>query len=545
MTTITARVIPPLIVSDSPADAVTPDTLPPPAAAPARAAPARQNSLQERAIGASRTRLNTLALSLEPRLSSSALLPDLARMTLGSAPVKTTLYQPQKRRNENFNNQVDLGPRQLDADSHLGRSHVACRHLAFEYFNGEKKADFLSAVNSKAAIKRYFGQGKLRAVNQAFNHVTGAATLRNASVVTADMFRFQLVDIVQTLRRTGQANADFLLTSGSHAMALNFQIKDQRRVCATLYDPNVTTNHYRVETANLEDLSPLRRLEIPLEGYRRKGSHAFTLHARADFFDPAKAMTNLRSHAGSNALEVMTGFIRSALNRDDPALLLELMGKAVAANPRGGATLKAMLQATDRGFPGLFEALQNGRTDAVSTWMAATRRLAGKGLLSSSDLFELFKVKATVGELSNSGLNQAIFSQRPNTVSAFMGQVTDAAVKGLLNTDQVKTIFSAPNPAHTPAIDTLWCNADLATFAAVVHQLGRSHRLKVLDSDDVKALLLGRGPEMTEDALDGASAEEIQAFAQVLKPLVDQGVLRSSDLKALFAARGYGPKRPG
>ncbi|KAF1021576.1 MAG: hypothetical protein GAK37_03454 [Pseudomonas sp.] len=64
--------------------------------------------------------------------------------------------------------------------------------------------------------------------------------------------------------------------------------------------------------------------------------------------------------------------------------------------------------------------------------------------------------------------------------------------------------------------------------------------MKVLNSDDVKALLLGRGPEMTEDALQGSSAGEIQGFAQVLKPLVDQGVLRSGDLKTLFAARGYG-----
>lgn len=539
MTTINAASSSPLFFSEQPAKSVAPEPAPVNAQKPVAPA-AMQRSLEEHALSASRTRLGTFELSNAPRSGVRA-APSSSRALPGSSAgrrvePKHQLYLPGKRRNDRLNGKVVLPHSEIDDDSSLGATHVACRHLAIEYFNSPKKAAFLDAVKNHAAIAGYFAGGTLRATNQDYLRVTGAATLSNSSVVSVDRFDAQVMDIAKAMTLNQQRNADFLVTNTDHVMALNIQIKDLGRVCLSFYDPNNTTNHCRVEGMDFKDAA-LRTITKAIAAYRNDGNHAYTLHAKTDLFSPANALANMASGSKSTPAQVMTSFMGQAFDRNDPGLLMQLIQKAVQDNRRGGPALQQALAAVDQGAPGVVLALQNGRAHIVDAWMHAVGSLAAKGLLTSSQVFELFKAQGP-GQ-PGSGLNLAMVDRKAGTVSVFLANATDTAIAGHLTPVQLKALFTAPDETGTPGIEASWNSADHKTLKAVVQQLERCQQHNLLSAADIRQTVVGDARGMNRSALSGASPDTVKAFEKTLRPLVRSGALNKDDVKSLLAAHGF------
>ncbi|MGY2291604.1 ShET2/EspL2 family type III secretion system effector toxin [Pseudomonas sp. SDO528_S397] len=538
--------LPPVAPFNPPAPSVAAQAAPaPPRQAPVSAEAASPQSLQERAISASRTQLNTLALSagtagsvvsVVPRAPSSS---GQAAHPARAAVAKDQLYEPTKRPQKNFNTQVVLPDHEGDTDTFMARTEVACRHLAFEYFSTPKKADFLQRVGSKAGIEQYFSNGRLRSANLAFNRLTGAANLHNSCVVSADAFPERIMDIAEIMTHNRTRNTDLLITSSDHVWALNIKIKEQGRVCVTLYEPNLTTNHYRVVARDFDDGKALESLDLPLHHHRMQGSHAFILHAQAPFFTSDRALESLRASQDSPPLQVLTSAIHNALDRDDPALLDQLLGKANRDHRMDRRDLKAAFESAANGVSGMAVALQNNRVQTVTTWMARVRNLALSGSLKPEDVFELCKPTVKSGGKKTNGLFLAMAGKHTPVITAFMSQVTETAARGLLTRAQVKDIFSPADSVKNLGIHTIWYQADARSMTAVVQQLQDCHQRKVLASDDIKELLLGKGPKMKKGTL---SVRDMDAFKRALQPLIDGKVLKQEDVDGLFVARGLAGK---
>ncbi|MGY2291666.1 ShET2/EspL2 family type III secretion system effector toxin [Pseudomonas sp. SDO528_S397] len=501
--------------------------------------PARQSSAQERAAIASRTHLNTVELSRLTERTSSSAAPLRLDDDFAEAPFKNELYRPSKRDNHGFNMAVTLDSREKDSDTFLGDTRVACRHLAYEYFLSPKKTRFLAAMTSERAIAMYFSGGKLRQANQGYLQLLSAATLKNSVVVSVNTFSTQLMRIARKMTQSRQSKADFLMTSSNHVMAVNVQIKENNRVCVTVYDPNNTTNHDRVEADDFNDDEALQTAELPLNARREQGNHAFTLHATHDFFRPGEALADLDLRTEPAPVQVMASFICNALDRDDPALLKQLITKASRDFFTHRSALKAALAGTELGTPGLFRALQNGRSDVVEAWMQGASNLADRKCLSKGDLFELFRAQASSGENRTDGLYMAFKGGRMNTVATYLAQVTDATRHGLLTKPQAKALFGAANRGEISGIDVLFKRADAKSLATVVEQLEQSFQRNVFSGDDVKEVLLGIGSASTAKSMATTSDRDVQALKQALQPLVTAGALLAKDVDSLFSTRGF------
>lgn len=507
----------------------------PQASSPPTSAQVKPRSLADQAATASRTRLGTVELNA----SSSSAMPGLGRSRGRSPALKNEVYQPAKRRNDDFNGKVNLAAAEVDDKGMLGGTRVYCRHLAFAYFMTPKKADFLNQVKDQAGIERFFSGGQLRAANQGVKKLRGAANLLNSSVVSAAGLSAQVIDIVQTMARSRQPIADFLITTSNHALAMNIQFKDQGRVCLTTYDPNTTTNHFRVEAKDRNDHATLASIAHCVACYSMLGNHAFTLYAKGNVFRPETALAYRQESGLSTAQKVTAAFICHALDRDDPGLINLLINNAAVENPRGGPGLKAALSATEHGFPGMYAALQNGRAHTVAAWMEGTRKLALNRMLSSNDVYELFKVQGASGGQSNRGLNVAMHAKKPSTIGAFMSQVVETAKAGVLTRAQVKDLFSAPDHSGTPSIDVFWQSGAPKVMAAVVQQLERCFRHNILNAADIKELLMGQGPEMSRTALQGTDRQALETLTGLFGALIACGALRNRDVLELASAHGY------
>ncbi|MGY2293077.1 ShET2/EspL2 family type III secretion system effector toxin [Pseudomonas sp. SDO528_S397] len=523
--------------------------------------PLRPTTLEDRKLKASQTQLSQVALTSSdtPPLesdtrarvqlnASSAKMGDLRGPNQGpSIRAKNQLYLPSKRESKNFNTQVNLHRDEIDAEPGTGSTTVACRHLAFEYFNTDKKANFLHTVRNEEAIKDYFSGGKLRSANQGIQHLVAAATDRNACVISADTLAFVVFEVGRKLKQRGESATDLMIVSSNHAMALSIQLKDRdrERVCVSFYDPNVTTNHFRVEGRGLDDLDALMQVGSPLAPYREAGSHAFTILAKEDFFKPEQLDVFLKSTRHSTRQQVLASSIHQALTRTDPTVLQKLVQTAVNEHPRGGPSLKAALAALDYGIPGMFRALQDGQIDSAVAYTKAVRSLVSKGLLSSNDLSELLKSDYSNGAFSASALYLPMSRGNTKTVGNYLDQVTDALASGELSKDHVKAQFSPHSMLNIQGLSSVWQRRDVKMLETVAQQLGKCHDRGLLDRNDIKEILsaqlppTARGAALNNDPLAFARSKDVPPLKAALRPLVDRGALQKQDVKEILAQLGF------
>lgn len=506
-----------------------------PASAGSQAKPV---SLEQRILNATRTPLNRAALERQPSVglgSSRAAMPALER----AAPkgLKSAFYLPTSHTNINLNCMVTLRPEEAEDDRPNSSSKVQCRHLAMEYFNAPKKSAYLESVNSEARLTRYFSGGKLRASQQQVTGMVSQATSRNTNMVSLDKFPEQVRDIARMLTAKRQTNADFLIVNGHHARALNVKIKDAGRVCVTLYNPNNTGNHSRLEARDCNDLDTLRQLIVHFRDLEDDG-HAFAFHARHDMFNPEQAMNYLQAGAKSTPTQVTESAMNIAFKRNDPTLTLQLVAKAVSEHPRGGRSLKEALAGTCNGFPGFFTALLDGHTSTVSAWMSQTANLAERGLLKPDEVFELFRAEGGTSNVTRAGLIGPMLKKNSAVIGQFLAQVNDAAGRGVLKRDHVKALFCTPNAVCGSGINLLFRNRDVASLNAVVEQLVRAHQQKVLSGSDVKKVLQWQKSHDRYATPPAVTARQLEELTQVMQPLVSRGAMKPDDVNQLFVAHG-------
>ncbi len=148
-----------------------------------------------------------------------------------------------------------------------GSTTVRCRHLAAMYADAPKKADFFEAVASPELMASTF-EGKLAGLSE--NHKARmAATPESAKrVVAGSELGGYLAQVAASLDAQpapleGEPRqANILINTLDHAMAIQVQRKVNAErggeyFAVSLYDPNLTTNHRRVEVAHADDLKNL------------------------------------------------------------------------------------------------------------------------------------------------------------------------------------------------------------------------------------------------------------------------------------------------
>ncbi|MGY2333947.1 ShET2/EspL2 family type III secretion system effector toxin [Pseudomonas sp. SDO5511_1_S431] len=439
-------------------------------------------------------------------------------------------YEPIGREISNFNGRVSLSRKEAE---HGGETVVWCRHLAYEYFRSEKKLDFLGAVKNEAGIKKYFSGGTLHSSNEGSEAMRDTATLLNTRVLSLDMLPTQISEIAATMIHINQKNNDFMLNSGVHSMALNIKIQNHNQVCVSFYDPNCTNSQLRIEANGAHDLQALSQLVGSLQLYRQNDqSHAFSLRATYDIFQPQQEMRFLSPGPSSTPDQLTRSAMFHAHTRRDPALAVMLLNKAVSENPRG---LKETLGQSYDGMPYLAVSLEKGHTSTVESWMKGIRKLVAPRLLTQDDVFALFKAHDGVED----GFVVPLRTRNLDTIKVFMAQVIKAADEGALRSSQAKALFSAPEPTLGSGFNHLWFHCDHEAMAVVAKQLGACYAKRILERADIKALLQGPPFDRKAAKQPAFKQEEINAFKLALQPLIDQRVLRDDDVKALFASHGF------
>jgi hypothetical protein len=183
---------------------------------------------------------------------------------------KETPYYPQKHVfGFNRNGQVSVFSK---PGSSTGKEPVLCKHLAMAYLQQKgHKRDFLKAISSPPTqkdkgIENFFSR-QMWKYNEGYESLTHAVQAEHGRIFESKDVGVYFCNIasamvVKMAGAVGPCEANVMLTLRGgdvhHALAAKVEIKDRNkregaRVCISVYDPNKTVTHVRME-ANLSEL---------------------------------------------------------------------------------------------------------------------------------------------------------------------------------------------------------------------------------------------------------------------------------------------------
>lgn len=303
------------------------------------------------------------------------LLEQARRMKLAAVHDKATPYLSNRDvLAMNLNCQVLPAPQAPDqGDAQV----VACRHFAqvFGEYAG-KKSQLMTWFSTKSRIADKFA-GKLTEIDATFAKTVREAPQASKHVVGDCEFGRYLTGVASALQTrhdlgTGESQANCLLITGKHAMALHVQRKSKAGVdyfSAKLYDPNNTANYKRVEALTPDGLSHLT-LDEMLTG--RESSLARygactgekRLYLAAVSMDPSLCPVMEKQavvpSAGRMHVALSQGIVEAARGMLEAVKKDQLLGcREKMAIVRGKCS---------DGFPGQYVAFQNGHTETVQAF---------------------------------------------------------------------------------------------------------------------------------------------------------------------------------
>jgi ShET2 enterotoxin, N-terminal region len=379
--------------------------------------PARGREAPEPAAGATRS------LPASPRRLSAGDSSALARPPAHKEH-KSRPYLPdgKGRSHANFNCKVTVATPTIE-----GQALVVCRELAYVYAHSTgKKADVLGHLQSPETIHTLFTQhAPLTDIDAAFSNQVSRAPESTKRLIDSDHLGSYLAHVAEQLAEghDGRSEANIMLLTATHAMAAQVQCKPSKSVAGasyfavTLYEPNITGNHHRMEVSDLADLDrlTLHDLNSVAEGVNATGgalSMVAVCHDTHLTLPPDKL---LPSPDGTG--------LWLALHQHMPKLVHTLA--ASLANPVGPILredLMHLLEARNRDEPALHWVLSGG-THATMTSYAELLKAAVTGYgLQSNDLAHLLSAKAHGGMPA---LHQAVKTGNTQTLAAF-AQALDA-----------------------------------------------------------------------------------------------------------------------
>jgi hypothetical protein len=452
---------------------------------------------------------------------------------------KRRVYLSAKRKAVNLNGQVLLGRDEAHSSKASSRTTVVCRHLAIEYMMSAKKDKFLRHVADQESIKEYFSGGRLREANARYEEITSRATEKNSVVISAHFIPPCVSDLVSSMRNRNLTRSDFLIATANHAMALSLQLKGIRkdRICVSFYDPNWTSNHFRIECRNADELSRSSLPRFTLDNYRENDALFLTVHASDEIFDPDRSLAHLGLSNQSTGSQLYASAMNRALDRKDPSLLEKLIKKVKEEGYRA-QRLKEILACKYAGIPCLYWALWKGHAQSVNAWVGAVRHFGNAGLLEQSDIFELLHAltKQVLG--ASAGFIHPMEEGDIETIKAFSEGVVNAADDGLLSREHVNALFGARSNFGYSGIYHLWEKGHVDGMKVIVDKLVRCFHGKHLEKADILKLLLAKPEESVGNfGASPWSKEDLAVpFEGALRPLRDHGILEKSEIKAIFEA---------
>jgi ShET2 enterotoxin, N-terminal region len=408
------------------------------------------------------------------------------RAAIDAAKARPYLPSGKKRPRANLNGSVDLGA------PHLLNGPLECRHFAVEYATaGTKKAKVLEVFSNPDNIALHFGS--LRE-GPAIEDAVVAATARippdAKHLIKANRLGRYLAHVAERLEATGGSEANVVLLSSVHVMALHVQRKQRKAgeanagasyFAVKLYDPNRTSNHTRVEVASPRALEGLRFKDLNRDApvHVEGGSQGHLMAACQD-------------------------------------LALSMPQAELASSVNGQA---------------LFLALTMGLCDALDATAATLRAIPGP--LPQEALAEL--LSAPADGIAPPALNVSMQLSGPGVIRSYAALLRVAVDRLRMAPQRLTELLKAETHAGVPALHAgMACgNAHtLREFGPAVAQfaLPRSTTIELLaarDADGITALYAS--------SRDG-HAEVVHAYADMLHALGDQ--LRPREKADLFIGRG-------
>jgi ShET2 enterotoxin, N-terminal region len=320
------------------------------------------------------------------------------------------------RSNANFNAQVAVA-------MNAGPMPVVCRHLAFEYAHSAgKKADLLRTLESPESIHAHFEARMDPADPQAeLRHKVLEAPESAKRLIYPDHLGSYLAHVAQQLAqaRPAPSEANIMLITSSHAMAAQVQHKPSKSVAGasyfavTLYDPNLTGNHHRLEVSDLGDLDrlALHHLHPDVETLRGPDGpasivaicHDLRLALPADELLPRPTVESLHNALNQRMPKTVLAFAAALANPTSPMPRDELM-----------LLLEARCHRTQE--PGLHRVLGGGNPATMAAYTKMLEAAMKAHHLPRNYVAHLLSAKAPDG---TPALHQAVRQRNTQPLAAF------------------------------------------------------------------------------------------------------------------------------
>jgi ShET2 enterotoxin, N-terminal region len=392
------------------------------------------------------------------------------------------------RSDANFNGQASIA-----TTANESQQAVVCRHLAYAYTRSAgKKADVLDHLQSVESIRTLFtSHAPLSAVDAAFSKEVTRAPESTKRLIDSDHLGSYLAHVADRLAEAqdGRSEANVMLLTTTHAMAAQVQCKPSKSVAGasyfavTLYEPNLTGNHHRMEVSDLADLDRLTLHD---------------LNPLAEGVNPA-----------GGALSVV------AICHDTP---LTLPPDQLLPNPDG---------------KGLWLALHQHMSKLVHTLAASLANPVGP--IPHAALMQL--LEARNGD--EQALHHVLLGGTHATMTAYAG-LLEAAVDGYgLRSNDLAHLLSAKALDGMPALHQAVKTGNTHTLAAFGQALNTlplsiAQRAQLLSASDA------RGKSALHAAFESGKGVFIDSFAEVLRGFEDTKLSRMAKMMLFDAANGDG-----
>jgi ShET2 enterotoxin, N-terminal region len=383
---------------------------------------------------------------------------------------KARPYLPDKGRSRaNLNGRVALANAQVPMPIH-------CRHLAFEYAHSSgKKADLLGKLQGPESIHSHFAARAVQTNLEAqFLNAEMRAPESAKRLIDSDHLGSYLAHVAQRLAedRAAPSEANILLRTNTHAMAAQVQHKSSKSVAhasyfaVTLYEPNITGNHRRVEVSDLGDLDRL------------------TLHHLDPFAEQLPA-------TGSTVSMV-------AICRDLP---LKLPVDALLPGPDG----QNLRLAIELGMAKTVRAFAAALADPISP-------------MPRAELIDLLEARCR--ETHAPALQRMLAIGDQATVSEYAKMLGSAAKAHGLRRVDLAHLLSAKAPDGTPALHKAVSTSNTQGLAAFAHALNALD-LAPAQKAQLLAACDSHGKSALHRACELGRASFIDSFAEVLRGFGD------------------------
>ena len=498
-----------------------------------------------------------------PRILTTG--PPIRPERAADQPVGDTLATPAEESRPTRSKAVPYLPRSkdrsganLNGSARIGGKPVMCRHLATSYLKAAREGrthTLLAAFSTRLGIEQQLtAEGGVDAVNADFMARSYLAHDSAKHLVSADRLGEYLGAVADTLGAgalNGSASTTVMLLTERHALAAKVSRKaggGPPRVTVSVYDPNLTATHVRMEAADSFGLAGLRLADINTAlALTQDGPTRLQLVAIAQGVAVPSPQRQFAGPLDTHALNMaLSHGLVSTLN--DVAQQL-----AARAPAEDKAALLARLAARDsRGQPALGVAMARNIPQAVLSYARVLASARESGALQHADVCTLIAGRTARGETPLSG---ALLVGAPAAVQAYGEALCRAGLTRAERAEVLRnaasafaSIHPAPAPSQRAALSELGaltqalglsaaaaarilaCNDEVGTpllhhllaagDAQAVNALGEVHAALGQAPDVVAELLLARdslGVPGLHAVLGSGRADCIDAYAALLE----------------------------